>query len=61
MNLKSLEFHLPMIVFTIMILTHIFFCFIYSLMHLVPLALFPTSLLVVYVIVAYRRELRKDE
>ncbi|MCD6484519.1 MAG: hypothetical protein J7L47_05345 [Candidatus Odinarchaeota archaeon] len=61
MNLKEFEFHLPMIVFAIMILTHVYFCFAYSFPYLVPLSLLPTSLLIVYVIIAYRRWRRKNE
>ena len=61
MILKKLEFHLPMIVFTIMILTHVYFCFVYSFPYLAPLSLFPTSLVLIYIIVAYRRESEKNE
>ncbi|MEX2690424.1 MAG: hypothetical protein Q6351_008915 [Candidatus Njordarchaeum guaymaensis] len=56
MDEKDLQFHIPIFVFLGLIILHVILCIIYSFVQLIPLALLPLSLAVIYIIAVKRKE-----
>jgi len=55
---NGLVFHLPFITFVIIIIVHVAICLVYNLIHLLPLALFPISIILMYFAILLRRKRR---
>jgi len=59
MQRSDLEFHIPVIIFFVMIMVHVYFCAIYDLVDLIPLAILPLSLIILYGLTYYMRRASK--
>ncbi|MGQ4833798.1 MAG: hypothetical protein ACP6IS_07870 [Candidatus Asgardarchaeia archaeon] len=53
---SGLLFHLPFLIFVLIIIVHVIACIFYALWSLLPLSLFPLGIIFTYLVIALRKK-----